>query len=227
MPSKASTRQATQPSRASSRIPRSTSVRGAAMNTTRSTRRSGGSRPASTATVRSTARRSTSAVSRYCPRRAPAPRMRGARSAADRRRCRSFRKVLSWDGQHLAASTSCAPPPRAVTTADRSRDEGPTDTVTPLEDLVRTLTPPLEYLVGAPHQISPAALPLKTIHEKLARASGGARDAPVQETLTEIAASLDRLATEPSVALVRRVLELLAKLDAAPAASSARPAYIR
>ena len=99
--------------------------------------------------------------------------------------------------------------------------------MTPLEDLVRTLTPPLEYLVGAPHQISPAALPLKTIHEKLARASGGARDAPVQETLTEIAASLDRLATEPSVALVRRVLELLAKLDAAPAASSARPAYIR
>ena len=107
--------------------------------------------------------------------------------------------------------------------------------MTPLQDLVRTLTPPLEYFAGAPHQISPTALPVRAIHEKLARASAGAGDAAIRAALAEIGALLDRLESagrdsegrEAAVTAVHRMLELLATLRGAPAAVAARPSYAR
>jgi ATP-dependent DNA helicase RecG len=111
--------------------------------------------------------------------------------------------------------------------------------VTPLEDLLRTLEPPLAYLAGAPHQLGRAALPMRALHEKLARTVESAHDETVRRALVEIEALLEQLAaarpqprdtaeTAGSVssdssrspapsAELRRMLELVALLKARPA----------
>jgi ATP-dependent DNA helicase RecG len=102
--------------------------------------------------------------------------------------------------------------------------------VTPLQDLVRTLTPPLEYLVGAPHQIARVALPVQAMHAKIARAATVA-DAAAGTALAEIDVLLDRVATlegDAALTAVRRMLELLRLLEMAPAAAvAATPGYAR
>lgn len=91
--------------------------------------------------------------------------------------------------------------------------------MTPLQDLVRTLTPPLEYLVGAPQQIARVALPVDAMHAKIARAAAVA-DTDTRDALAEIDALLDRVATldrDAALAAVRRMLERLRLLEATPA----------
>jgi ATP-dependent DNA helicase RecG len=98
--------------------------------------------------------------------------------------------------------------------------------VTPLQDLVRTLTPPLEYLAGAPHPIARAALPLRAIHEKLERARAAVADASARDALSELGALLERLSPprEESIAAVRRMLEVLTVLHAETVDSVPAPA---
>ena len=94
--------------------------------------------------------------------------------------------------------------------------------MTPLQDLVRTLGPPLEYLAGAPHQIARVALPVRAIHEKIERASAAVADAQARAALGELDVLVDRVAvSERAAALdaIRRMLDLLGTLDAAGVAS--------
>ncbi len=65
--------------------------------------------------------------------------------------------------------------------------------MTPLEDLLRTLEPPLAYLAGAPHQLGRAGLPLRVLHEKLARSVAAAADERARGALAELASLLDRI----------------------------------
>jgi ATP-dependent DNA helicase RecG len=109
--------------------------------------------------------------------------------------------------------------------------------VTPLEDLLRTLAPPLEYLASAPSSAR-AGLPWKAIHEKLARTSAAVADARVRAALGEVRELLGRLApgrsledapatgpvddaivaAEPAAGdVLRRMLELLRTLRSLPA----------
>ncbi len=121
---------------------------------------------------------------------------------------------------------TCDRPSCAGTTAHRSRD----DAVTPLQDLVRTLTPPLEYLAGAPHQIARAALPLAAIHAKLDRATAVVADERARASLAEIGGLLGRVGEDDraaAIGAVRRMLELLGGLGAAPPSVTAAPAYVR
>ena len=113
--------------------------------------------------------------------------------------------------------------------------------MTPLEDLLRTLAPPLEYLASAPPSAR-AGLPLKAIHEKLARTSAAVDDMRVRAALGEVRELLGRLAAGRSVAdapttgpvddaivaaepaasdALRRMLELLRTLRNLPAAEAA------
>ena len=117
--------------------------------------------------------------------------------------------------------------------------------MTPLEDLLRTLEPPLVYLAGAPHQLGRASLPLRALHEKLTRSVESARDEGVRLALTELERLLDHIAAAPVRATVdgagtdvaetsaaerapagaaelRRMLDLVALLKARPATAPAR-----
>src|SRR6185369_12052764 len=117
---------------------------------------------------------------------------------------------------------TCDRPSCAGTTAHRSRD----DAVTPLQDLVRTLAPPLEYLAGAPQQIARAALPVRTIHEKIERARAVVGEESARAALGEIDMLVDRVAAserDAALAAIRRMLDLLGALGAAGAATSAAP----
>ena len=131
-----------------------------------------------------------------------------------------------------------------------------TDHVTPLEDLLCALTPPLEYLASAPHQIARAALPLDALHAKIDRTSAVAADTRVRAALAEVRVLLDRLArrrgdggtapvpgggavsapnagegmiasTETPAEVLRRMLDLVAMLKSLPPAESAPAGYAR
>jgi ATP-dependent DNA helicase RecG len=128
--------------------------------------------------------------------------------------------------------------------------------MTPLEDLLRTLTPPLEYLASAPHQIARAALPLGALHEKIARTSAAVADARVRAALADVRVLLDRLArrraesdaasapdggtvsaaeagegmvasSETPADALRRLLELVATLKTLPPVEPAPSGYAR
>ena len=128
--------------------------------------------------------------------------------------------------------------------------------MTPLEDLLRTLTPPLEYLASAPHQIAHAALPLGALHQKIDRASADLADARARAALAEVRVLLGRLAhrrvdggaasapdggamsaaaagesivasAETPADALRRMLELVASLKSLPPAEPASSAYAR
>ncbi len=102
--------------------------------------------------------------------------------------------------------------------------------MTPLQDLVRTLTPPLEYLAGAPHQIARAALPLPVIHAKIERATATVSDPHTRDALAELDGLVDgmsRLDREAGLAAVRRMLALLQRLETPPAAPVAARGYTR
>jgi len=128
--------------------------------------------------------------------------------------------------------------------------------VTPLEDLLRTLTPPLEYLASAPHQIARAALPLGALHDKIERASAALADGRVRATLAEVRGLLGRLAdrradggaasapdggavsgadtgegmvasAETPADTLRRMLDLVATLKSLPPAEPASSGYAR
>ncbi len=102
--------------------------------------------------------------------------------------------------------------------------------MTPLEDLLRTLEPPLAYLAGAPHQLGRAGLPWRALHEKLARSVESVRDDRARTALDELRTLLDRIAGDrgtsaagpeastPLVAELHRMLDLVAFLKQAPAA---------
>jgi len=74
--------------------------------------------------------------------------------------------------------------------------------MTPLEDLLRTLVPPLEYLASVPAQSARAVLPLRVLRAKLARAADTSADAQVTNALAEMRTLLDGLAgaSEPQPA---------------------------
>jgi ATP-dependent DNA helicase RecG len=98
--------------------------------------------------------------------------------------------------------------------------------VTPLQDLVRTLAPPLEYLAGAPQQIARAALPVRAIHEKIERARAAVGEESARAALGEIDVLVDRVAAserDAALAAIRRMLDLLGALGAAGAAATAPP----
>ncbi len=99
--------------------------------------------------------------------------------------------------------------------------------MTPLENLLSTLGPPIEYLAGAPHQIARAALPLRAIREKLARACEAASEERVARELAELGALLDAFAAEPSQAGVARLVEIVAWLRAQPSPMPAAKRYAR
>jgi len=96
--------------------------------------------------------------------------------------------------------------------------------VAPLDDLLRTLEPPLAYLASVPHQRPGSVLPLRSIEEKIARAAATADDA-TGRTLAELSAVLARLADAPAgadparAADVARARALLADLRRPPAAA--------
>jgi len=126
--------------------------------------------------------------------------------------------------------------------------------MTPLDDLLRTLEPPLAYLAGAPHQLGRAGLPLRALHDKLARSIASVQDDAVRGALGELEQLLDRVGAARSraaedggtlaptasdapsehdarrgaaaVAELRRMLELVAFLKGRPAALP-RPPYRR
>jgi ATP-dependent DNA helicase RecG len=73
--------------------------------------------------------------------------------------------------------------------------------VTPLEDLLRTLTPPLEYLATAPPRLARAALPFRALREKLERSVAQTADARTLATLHEVRGLLDGLDGGPAPTL--------------------------
>ncbi len=99
--------------------------------------------------------------------------------------------------------------------------------MTPLEDLLRTLTPPLEYLATAPPRLARSALPFRALREKLARSVAQTADAGTLATLAEVQGLLDGLDGGPlpvlaasesaAAAAVRRLLALVGMLKSAPA----------
>ncbi len=103
--------------------------------------------------------------------------------------------------------------------------------VTPLEDLLRTLGPPLEYLATAPPRLARSALPFRALREKLARSVAETPDEATRARLEEVRGLLDGLAGGPLPALasapsgdaeasaaVQRLVALVADLKAAPVA---------
>jgi ATP-dependent DNA helicase RecG len=100
--------------------------------------------------------------------------------------------------------------------------------VTPLQDLVRTLTPPLEYLAGAPQQIAHATLPVRTIHEKIEKARAMVGEESARAALGEIDVLVDRVAEserEAALAAIRRMLDLLGALGGAGTAAAPLAVY--
>jgi ATP-dependent DNA helicase RecG len=105
--------------------------------------------------------------------------------------------------------------------------------VTALEDLLRTLGPPLDFLAGAPHQLVRATLPTRALREKIARAAAAADDARLRDTLAEVELVLGRLTPveggasaagrAAALAQARELLEELRRFRAAPTP----PAYGR
>ncbi len=112
--------------------------------------------------------------------------------------------------------------------------------MTPLEDLLRTLTPPLEYLATAPPRLARSALPFRALREKLARSVAQTADAATLARLEEVRGLLDGLAGGPlpspvappassgdaeASAALQRLLALVADLKVAPppAPMPARP----
>ncbi|MEB2286466.1 MAG: ATP-dependent DNA helicase RecG [Myxococcales bacterium] len=106
--------------------------------------------------------------------------------------------------------------------------------MTPLEDLLRTLGPPLAYLATAPPRLARSALPFRALREKLARSAAETPDAATRARLDEVRGLLDGLAggplpapaasgdTEVSAAL-ERLRALVADLKTAPAVPAPRP----
>ena len=98
--------------------------------------------------------------------------------------------------------------------------------MTPLEDLLRTLTPPLDYLATAPARLARAALPFRALDAKLARVLAAADDARTLATLAEIQSELRALSgdatPEPTTqTALRRLRELVTTLREAPPPSAA------
>jgi ATP-dependent DNA helicase RecG len=99
--------------------------------------------------------------------------------------------------------------------------------VTPLQDLVRTLAPPLEYLAAAPQRIARAALPVRAIHEKIERARAAVGEESARAALGEIDVLVDRVGEDErdaALAAIRRMLDLLGTLGAAGTTAPAPPA---
>ena len=108
--------------------------------------------------------------------------------------------------------------------------------MTPLEDLLRTLGPPLEYLATAPPRLVRSALPFRVLREKLARSVAQTADATTKARLEEVGGLLDGLAGGPLPALdgaaaddagtsaaLQRLLALVADLKSVPAAPAPAP----
>ena len=112
--------------------------------------------------------------------------------------------------------------------------------MTPLEDLLRTLTPPLEYLATAPPRLARSALPFRALREKLARSVAQTADATTLARLEEVRGLLDGLAGGPlpapapppaatghadaeATAALQRLIALVTDLKAAPPAPAAPP----
>ena len=99
--------------------------------------------------------------------------------------------------------------------------------MTPLENLLSTLGPPIEYLAGAPQRIARATLPIRAIREKLVRAREATSEGGIAADLAEIDTLLEGFAVEPSESAVTRMLEVLARLRGQPGAVVAAPRYVR
>ncbi|MCC6764776.1 MAG: ATP-dependent DNA helicase RecG [Deltaproteobacteria bacterium] len=110
--------------------------------------------------------------------------------------------------------------------------------MTPLEDLLRTLGPPLQYLATAPPRLARSALPFRVLREKLALSVARTPDEATRARLEEVRGLLDGLAGGPlpppapasavsgdaeASAALRRLMALVADLRAAPAAAPAPP----
>ena len=105
--------------------------------------------------------------------------------------------------------------------------------MTPLEDLLRTLTPPLEYLATAPPRLVRSALPFRALREKLDRSVAGTADAATRARLEEVRGLLDGLDGGPlpsleqadasATAALQRLLRLVEDLKAAPSPPPAAP----
>ncbi len=116
--------------------------------------------------------------------------------------------------------------------------------MTPLEDLLRTLTPPLEYLTTAPPRLARSALPFRALREKLGRTVAATVDARTLATLDEVRGLLDGLDGGPlapvsapsaapspteasfeaaATAALSRLLDLVVTLRAAPASVAEPP----
>ncbi|MCC6850078.1 MAG: ATP-dependent DNA helicase RecG [Deltaproteobacteria bacterium] len=100
--------------------------------------------------------------------------------------------------------------------------------MTPLEDLLRTLGPPLEYLATAPPRLARSALPFRALREKLARSVAETSDEATRARLAEVSGLLDGLAGGPLPppaaggdaevgAALQRLMALCADLRSAPA----------
>ena len=109
--------------------------------------------------------------------------------------------------------------------------------MTPLEDLLRTLTPPLEYLATAPPRLARSALPFRALREKLERSVAQAADARTLATLAEVRGLLDGLDGGPAPTLaaaesaatlaLQRLFELVTDLKRAPEPVAPRPVPYR